>query len=82
ASFFAPFTYNSPFISCTEEGRSKRVLSVANLLIITWNICCAIGSNDSSPLQLAGAYAAFGNGGNYNKPHFVKEVTFPDGKKK
>ena len=32
----------------------------------------AIGSNDSSPLQLAGAYAAFGNGGNYNKPHFVK----------
>lgn len=23
----------------------------------------AIGSNDSSPLQLAGAYAAFGNGG-------------------
>lgn len=42
----------------------------------------AIGSNDSSPLQLAGAYAAFGNGGNYNKPHFVKEVTFPDGKKK
>ena len=41
----------------------------------------AIGSNDSSPLQLAGAYAAFG-GGNYNKPHFVKEVTFPDGKRK
>ncbi|MCU5704959.1 PBP1A family penicillin-binding protein [Bacillus wiedmannii] len=42
----------------------------------------AIGSNDSSPLQLAGSYAAFGNGGNYNKPHFVKEVIFPDGKKK
>ncbi len=42
----------------------------------------AIGSNDSSPLQVAGAYAAFGNGGNYNKPHFVKEVIFPDGKKK
>ncbi|MED2934421.1 PBP1A family penicillin-binding protein [Bacillus wiedmannii] len=42
----------------------------------------AIGSNDSSPLQLAGAYAAFGNDGNYNKPHFVKEVIFPDGKKK
>ncbi|MGE7860757.1 PBP1A family penicillin-binding protein [Bacillus mobilis] len=42
----------------------------------------AIGSNDSSPLQLAGAYAAFGNDGVYNKPHFVKEVIFPDGKKK
>ena len=42
----------------------------------------AIGSNDSSPLEVAGAYATFGNSGNYNKPHFVKEVTFPDGKKK
>ena len=41
----------------------------------------AIGSNDSSPLELAGAYAAFGNDGVYNKPHFVK-VIFPDGKKK
>ncbi|PGP01918.1 PBP1A family penicillin-binding protein [Bacillus cereus] len=42
----------------------------------------AIGSNDSSPLEVAGAYATFGNSGNYNKPHFVKEVIFPDGKKK
>ncbi|ABS21594.1 PBP1A family penicillin-binding protein [Bacillus cytotoxicus] len=42
----------------------------------------AIGSNESSPLQVAGAYAAFGNDGIYNKPHFVKEVAFPDGKKK
>lgn len=33
----------------------------------------AIGSNDSSPLAVAGAYATFGNGGNYNKPHFVKK---------
>ncbi|EJR61271.1 PBP1A family penicillin-binding protein [Bacillus toyonensis] len=42
----------------------------------------AIGSNESSPLDVAGAYAAFGNDGVYNKPHFVKEVIFPDGKKK
>ncbi len=41
-----------------------------------------IGSNESSPLQVAGAYATFGNDGIYNKPHFVKEVAFPDGKKK
>ena len=33
----------------------------------------AIGSNDSSPLAVAGAYATFGNSGNYNKPHFVKK---------
>ncbi|PEI88942.1 PBP1A family penicillin-binding protein [Bacillus toyonensis] len=42
----------------------------------------AIGSNEGSPLDVAGAYAAFGNDGVYNKPHFVKEVIFPDGKKK
>ncbi|PFJ12132.1 penicillin-binding protein [Bacillus cereus] len=42
----------------------------------------AIGSNESSPLNVAGAYATFGNNGVYNKPHFVKEVIFPDGKKK
>jgi len=42
----------------------------------------AIGSNEASPLDVTGAYAAFGNDGVYNKPHFVKEVIFPDGKKK
>ncbi|KFN04277.1 PBP1A family penicillin-binding protein [Bacillus clarus] len=42
----------------------------------------AIGSNEGSPLDVAGAYATFGNNGIYNKPHFVKEVIFPDGKKK
>ncbi|MBY0595423.1 PBP1A family penicillin-binding protein [Bacillus bingmayongensis] len=42
----------------------------------------AIGSNDSSPLDVAGAYAAFGNDGVYNKPHFVTKVVFPDGKEK
>ncbi|WP_100373036.1 transglycosylase domain-containing protein [Bacillus sp. FJAT-45037] len=33
-----------------------------------------------SPLELAGAYAAFGNEGTYNEPHAVRKVVFPDGK--
>ncbi len=33
----------------------------------------AIGSNDSSPLAVAVHMQTFGNGGNYNKPHFVKK---------
>lgn len=33
-----------------------------------------------SPLQLAGAYAAFGNEGIYNKPHLVRKIVFPDGR--
>ncbi|MEH7749016.1 penicillin-binding transpeptidase domain-containing protein, partial [Neobacillus drentensis] len=29
---------------------------------------------------MAGAYSAFGNKGNYNKPHFVQKVVLPDAK--
>ncbi|KEK22716.1 penicillin-binding protein 1A [Bacillus gaemokensis] len=42
----------------------------------------AIGSNNASPLDVAGAYGAFGNDGKYTKPHFVTKVVFPDGKEK
>ncbi|WP_044748097.1 PBP1A family penicillin-binding protein [Bacillus alveayuensis] len=31
-----------------------------------------------SPLQMAGAYSAFGNNGVYIKPHAVKKIVFPD----
>jgi penicillin-binding protein 1A len=40
----------------------------------------SIGSNAVSPIELAGAYGAFANEGNYTKPHFVTKVEFPDGK--
>jgi penicillin-binding protein 1A len=40
----------------------------------------AIGSNTVNPLEMAGAYSAFGNNGVYNAPHFVQKVVFPDGK--
>ncbi|MFC7392668.1 transglycosylase domain-containing protein [Scopulibacillus cellulosilyticus] len=39
----------------------------------------AIGSFTASPLQMAGAYAAFGNNGVYNEPYAVKSIEFPDG---
>ncbi|WP_338368245.1 penicillin-binding transpeptidase domain-containing protein, partial [Enterococcus faecium] len=34
----------------------------------------AIGSYDVSPLEMAGAYAAFGNNGFYTQPHAVKKI--------
>lgn len=34
-----------------------------------------------SPIQLASAYAAFGNNGVYNKPYTIKEIVFRDGSK-
>jgi penicillin-binding protein 1A len=42
----------------------------------------AIGSYEpgATPLQMAGAYAAFGNKGVYNEPYTVTKIVFPDGK--
>ncbi|QTM98888.1 PBP1A family penicillin-binding protein [Sediminibacillus dalangtanensis] len=42
----------------------------------------AIGgiSKGTSPLQIAGAYAAFGNGGTYNEPYTVTKIEQRDGK--
>ncbi|MCH1624707.1 transglycosylase domain-containing protein [Ferdinandcohnia quinoae] len=44
------------------------------------NEAYAIGGTEGgiSPLQMAGAYAAFGNNGNFNKPHAVKKIIYPD----
>ncbi|WP_280768184.1 PBP1A family penicillin-binding protein [Salipaludibacillus daqingensis] len=39
----------------------------------------ALGANEVSSFQMTGAYAAFGNGGEYNEPHTVRKVEFPDG---
>ncbi|MEK3886061.1 PBP1A family penicillin-binding protein [Bacillus sp. FSL K6-3431] len=37
------------------------------------------GVENISPMQLAGAYAAFGNNGMYNKPHTVNKIILLDG---
>ncbi len=41
----------------------------------------AIGGTETtiSPLQLAGAFSAFGNEGIYTEPHAITKVEFPDG---
>ncbi|MBC6297097.1 penicillin-binding protein 1A [Listeria sp. FSL L7-1517] len=39
----------------------------------------SIGANSSNPMQMAGAYAAFGNKGIYNKPHTVTKIVLSDG---
>ncbi len=35
----------------------------------------------TTTLELAGAYAAFGNGGNYNEPHAIRKVVIPENSK-
>ncbi|UTR14671.1 PBP1A family penicillin-binding protein [Salipaludibacillus sp. LMS25] len=40
----------------------------------------ALGTNQVSSYQMTGAYAAFGNDGEYNEPFTVRKVEFPDGR--
>src|SRR5699024_10996535 len=40
------------------------------------------GFNGTSPLQMAGAYASFGNEGVYNEPFSVEKIVYPDGEEK
>ncbi|MDD3334587.1 MAG: PBP1A family penicillin-binding protein [Eubacteriales bacterium] len=46
------------------------------------NLALALGSMTYgvSPVQLAAAYAPFGNGGSYTAPHFIRKITDPSGR--
>ncbi|WP_035512368.1 PBP1A family penicillin-binding protein [Halalkalibacillus halophilus] len=37
------------------------------------------GEMSTNPLEMAGAYAAFGNEGVYNEPHAIRQIEFRDG---
>lgn len=79
-------SYNVPAIKTVNEVGLDKAQTFAEGLGITFEEgevveSTPLGVNASSPLEIAGAYAAFGNNGVYNKPHFVKEVVYPDGKK-
>ena len=77
---------NVPAAKTLEEIGSDRVKTFAENLGIEFSTEVldprdAIGgtSNNVSPLQLAGAFAAFGNNGIYTEPYAVEKVEFPDG---
>ncbi|WZY01487.1 PBP1A family penicillin-binding protein [Bacillus sp. FSL W7-1360] len=39
-----------------------------------------LGGTQVSTKQMAGAYAAFGNGGTFTEPYIIRKVVFPDGR--
>ncbi|MDR5044972.1 PBP1A family penicillin-binding protein [Bacillus thuringiensis] len=77
---------NIPAIKTAKEVGINKSKSFSEKLGITFNVAptesTAIGTNEASPIEIAGAYAAFGNEGKYTKPYFVKKVVYPDGKSK
>ncbi|PLS01869.1 transglycosylase domain-containing protein [Neobacillus cucumis] len=77
-------SYNIPALLTLREVGLDRAKNFAEQLGISFKNnqvyeSYSIGSNTVSPLEMAGAYSAFGNEGIYNKPHFVQKVVFPDG---
>ncbi|EJR31104.1 transglycosylase domain-containing protein, partial [Bacillus mycoides] len=77
---------NIPAIKIAKEIGINKSKAFSEKLGIIFNVAptesTAIGTNEASPTEIAGAYAAFGNDGKYTKPHFVKKVVYPDGKSK
>ncbi|PEF21442.1 PBP1A family penicillin-binding protein [Bacillus pseudomycoides] len=75
---------NIPAIKTAKEVGLSKAQSFAESLGIPFKKdaveSTAIGTNEVSPTEIAGAYATFGNDGKYTKPHFVKKVVYPDGK--
>ncbi|AST91600.1 MULTISPECIES: PBP1A family penicillin-binding protein [Sutcliffiella] len=76
---------NIPALKAFQEVGSERAREFAVNLGIpleeTIHESYSIGGFKTgvSPLQLAGAYAAFGNEGIYTEPYAVSKVQFPDG---
>ena len=78
-------SYNVPAVNTFLEIGEKPAQEFANKLGMDLKDedmvpTAAIGTFSTSPLQMTGAYAAFGNGGTYNEPHTVRKVVFPDGR--
>ncbi|MDP4084043.1 MAG: PBP1A family penicillin-binding protein [Bacillota bacterium] len=78
------WSYNIPALLTLREVGMGKAKEFAENLGISFDHnkvyeSTAIGSNTVNPLEMAGAYSAFGNNGVYNQPHFVQKVVFPDG---
>lgn len=76
---------NVPAVKIFEEVGPTEANAFAAKLGIKLNdeyLPNALGGtkDEFSTIQLAGAYAAFGNNGVYTKPHAVKKIVFRDGK--
>lgn len=79
------WSYNIPALNTLKEIGLEKARTFAEGLGITFDKdvvyeSYAIGSNAVNPMEMAGAYGAFANGGMHTKPHFIRKIVFPDGK--
>ncbi|SDI98792.1 transglycosylase domain-containing protein [Salimicrobium halophilum] len=74
---------NIPAVKTLNEIGTDRAGEFANNLGITFGedgmvLSDALGVQEVTPIQMAGAFAAFGNEGVYNEPYTVRKVESPD----
>ncbi|MCA0172410.1 PBP1A family penicillin-binding protein [Bacillus sp. RAR_GA_16] len=79
------WSYNIPAIKAFMEVGGEEAQAFAGKLGISIEEtypAYAIGgfAKGISPLQLSGAYAAFGSGGTFHEPYSVEKVVYPNGK--
>ncbi len=79
------WSYNIPAIKTMQAVGPEEAKAFAGKLGIELDEvypAYAIGGfkDGISPLQLAGAFAAFGNDGMYSKPHAVRKIIYSDGR--
>ena len=79
------WSYNIPAIKAFMEVGGEEAQAFAKNLGISIDQTYpsyAIGgfAKGISPLQLSGAYAAFGSGGTFHEPYSVEKVVYPNGK--
>ncbi|WP_226658648.1 transglycosylase domain-containing protein [Pseudalkalibacillus hwajinpoensis] len=79
------WSYNIPAIKAFMEVGGEEAQGFAEKLGISIEEtypAYAIGgfAKGISPLQLSGAYAAFGSGGTFHEPYSVEKVVYPNGK--
>lgn len=75
---------NIPALQALQEVGFKNAKEFANNLgfsITEDNESYSIGTFSVSPMQMAGAYSAFGNNGIYTEPHAVLAIEMRDGSK-
>ena len=75
---------NIPAVKVFEEVGTKRAREFAGKLDLkykemTSGLALGGGDGEFSTVQMAGAYAPFGNGGIFTKPHAVKEIIYRNG---
>ncbi|MDX5595072.1 PBP1A family penicillin-binding protein [Pseudovibrio sp. SPO723] len=75
---------NSVAVQLANETGPKRVISTARRLGIssplTSNPSLALGTSEVTPLEIAGAYVPFSNGGFGIVPHVVRKISTEDGR--